>query len=123
MSPFWWLPFGKVPEIAAVDLKAGLDQHEPVQLIDVRTPGEFAGGHIYGAINVPINHLRSALPTLGIDRSRPVIAVCQTAHRSPPAVRLLRQAGFSAQQLHGCMISWKRSFRRQESKSHTRQKG
>lgn len=109
MSPFWWLPFGKVPEIAAVDLKAGLDQHEPVQLIDVRTPGEFAGGHIHGAINVPINHLRSALPTLGIDRSRPVIAVCQTAHRSPPAVRLLRQAGFSAQQLRGGMISWNRA--------------
>jgi rhodanese-related sulfurtransferase len=106
MSAFWWLPFGKVPEIAAADLKTRLDQREPVQLIDVRTPGEFSSGHIHGAINVPITQLRSALPALPIDRNRPVIAICQTAHRSPPAVRLLRQAGFSAQQLRGGMIAW-----------------
>jgi rhodanese-related sulfurtransferase len=109
MSAFWWLPFGKVPEIAAADLKARLDQCEPVRLIDVRTPGEFASGRIHGAINVPINQLRSVLPALKIDRNQPVIAICQTAHRSPPAVRLLRQAGFSAQQLRGGMIAWNRA--------------
>jgi rhodanese-related sulfurtransferase len=109
MSPFWWLPLGKVPEIEAIDLKARLDEHGVMQLIDVRTPGEFAGGHIHGAINVPIHQLRSALPTLEIDRERPVIAVCQTAHRSPPAVRLLRQAGCNAQQLRGGMTSWNRA--------------
>ncbi len=105
----WWLPFGKVPEIAAADLKTRLDQRDPVQLIDVRSPGEFASGHIEGAINVPITELRSALPTLTIDPQRPVVAICMTAHRSPPAVRLLRQAGFDAQQLRGGMISWNRA--------------
>ena len=109
MSRWWWLPFGTVPEIEAVDLKARLDRREPLQLIDVRTPGEFAGGHLHGAINVPINQFRSTLPDLKIDRNRPIIAVCQTAHRSPPAVRLLRQAGFTAQQLRGGMISWNRA--------------
>jgi len=44
-----------------------------------------------------------------IDRNQPVIAICQTAHRSPPAVRLLREAGFTAQQLRGGMISWNRA--------------
>ncbi len=106
MSKFWWLPFGQVPEMNAADLKARLDQRESLQLIDVRSPGEFAGGHIAGAINVPINRLRAALPTLKIDRDRPVIAICQTAHRSPPAVRMLKQAGFDARQLRGGMISW-----------------
>jgi rhodanese-related sulfurtransferase len=109
MSKLWWLPFGKVPEIEAVDLKARLDQREPVQLIDVRSAGEYAGGHIAGAINVPINQLRSALPTLALDVQRPVVAICQTAHRSPPAVRVLKQAGFDARQLRGGMISWNRS--------------
>jgi rhodanese-related sulfurtransferase len=109
MSKLWWLPFGKVSEIAAGDLRARLDRREPVQLIDVRTPGEFASGHIHGAINVPINQLRSALPALKIDRNQPVIAICQTAHRSPPAVRLLQQAGFSTQQLRGGMIAWNRA--------------
>ncbi len=109
MSKLWWLPFGQVPEIKAADLKTRLDRREAVQLIDVRSPGEFAGGHIPGAVNVPINRLRSALPTLTIDHGRPVIAICQTAHRSPPAVRLLKQAGFDAQQLRGGMISWNRA--------------
>ena len=109
MSAFWWLPFGTVPEIAATDLKTRLDQRESLQLIDVRTPGEFAAGHIQGSINVPINQLRSTLPALRLDRNRPVIADCQTAHRSPPAVRLLQQAGFEARQLRGGMIAWNRA--------------
>ena len=105
----WWLPFGKVPEIEAADLKARLDQREPVQLIDVRTTGEFATGHIAGTMNVPINQLRSTLPALALDQAWPVIAIRQTAHRSPPAVRVLRQAGFDARQLRGGMISWNRA--------------
>jgi rhodanese-related sulfurtransferase len=106
---FWWLPFGKVPEIKAADLQARLDQREPLQLIDVRSAGEFAGGHIKGAINVPISQLRSTLPALKLDANRPVIAICATAHRSPPAVRVLRHAGFDAKQLQSGMIAWQRS--------------
>jgi rhodanese-related sulfurtransferase len=109
MSTFWWLPFGSVPEIEAVDLKTRVDQHEAVQLIDVRSAGEYAAGDIAGTINVPVNQLRSALPTLALDPQRPVVAICQTAHRSPPAVRLLKQAGFEARQLRGGMISWNRA--------------
>jgi rhodanese-related sulfurtransferase len=109
MSKLWWLPFGRVPEITAAELKTRLDQREAVQLIDVRSAGEYAAGHIAGTINVPIHQLRSALPTLALDPQRPVIAICQTAHRSPPAVRVLKQAGFEARQLRGGMISWNRS--------------
>ena len=106
---FWWRPFGRVPEIAAADLRTRLDQREPLQLIDVRSAGEFAAGHIPGAINVPVNQLRSTLPTLGLDVNRPVIAICATAHRSPPAVRVLRHAGFDAKQLQSGMIAWQRA--------------
>jgi len=106
---FWWLPFGKVPEIEAADLKTRLDQRESLQLIDVRSAGEFAGGHIQGAINVPVNQLRAILPTLKLDPNRPVIAICATAHRSPPAVRVLRRAGFDAKQLRNGMIAWQRA--------------
>ena len=109
MSRYWWLPFGRVPEVEAAELKTRLDQREPLQLIDVRSPVEFASGHIACAVNVPINRLRSTLPTLTFDRNQPVIAICQTAHRSPPAVRLLKEAGFDARQLRGGMISWSRA--------------
>ena len=101
-----WLPFGRVPEISARELNELL-QDGGAQLIDVRTPAEFAMGHVAGARNVPIYALKQALPTLALDPQRPIVAICATAHRSPPAVRLLRAFGYEpAVQLKGGMISW-----------------
>lgn len=105
----WWFPFGSVPEIAPADLSARLKQKPWPQLVDVRTAAEFAAGHVRGAVNVPVTSLSSRLATLGLDRERPVYAICLTAHRSPPAVRLLRERGFEAAQLAGGMVAWRAS--------------
>ena len=102
----WWLPFGRVPQVSADELNDML-QDGAAQLIDVRTPVEFAAGHVAGARNVPVATLGRALTSLGLDPNRPVVAICATAHRSPPAVRLLRAAGYkNAVQLKGGMLSW-----------------
>ena len=102
----WWLPFGRVPEISAAELNE-LMKNGGAQLIDVRTPAEFAAGHVAGARNVPINTFRHKLPTLALDPKQPIVAICATAHRSPPAVRLLRAAGYkNAVQLKNGMLSW-----------------
>jgi rhodanese-related sulfurtransferase len=106
---WWWLPFGRVPEIDAIELKQLIDNGAHPQLIDVRTAAEFSTGHVTGAINLPISQFRSALPTLKLDPNRPVVAICATAHRSPPAVRLLKRAGFEAKQLRSGMIAWNRA--------------
>ncbi len=109
----WWLPFGEVPEVATRRLASVLGASElgtaaPVpQLVDVRTETEFRRGHLRGAVNVPISALPSRLATLGLERDRPVVAICLTAHRSIPAVRLLRRAGFDAAQLAGGMLAWR----------------
>ena len=106
MSLPWWLPFGRLPEISAAELNK-LMQDGGAQLIDVRTPVEFAAGHVAGARNVPIDKLRQALGSLALDPNCPVVAICATAHRSLPAVRLLRAAGYeNAVQLKGGMLSW-----------------
>ena len=102
----WWLPFGRVPEISATELNE-LVKNDGAQLIDVRTPVEFAAGHLVGARNVPINTLKHTLPTLALDPQQPIIAICATAHRSPPAVRLLRAAGYqNVRQLRNGMLGW-----------------
>ncbi len=111
----WWLPFGRVPEIAPADLAERLKRRPWPQLLDVRTAAEFAGGHVRGALNVPVSQLRSRLESLRLDPGRPVVAVCLTAHRSVGAVRLLRQRGFEALQLAGGMRAW-RAERRPEAK-------
>ena len=100
---FWWLPFGKVPEI---DPHA-LHQAEGIQIVDVRTSLEYSGSHIEGAANIPITHFSTAaVNALKLDRHRPVVAICLTAHRSIPAVRRLRHMGFDAKQFAGGMRSW-----------------
>lgn len=103
-----WLPFGHVPEIEADALLALLRNGKQQQLIDVRTAAEYRGGHIEGALSVPVNTLRSKLPALKLDPARPVIAICATAHRSIPAVRWLQQAGFEARHLRRGMMAWNR---------------
>ncbi len=105
----WWLPFGRVPELTARDLHEQI-QAGPAQLIDVRTLKEYRRSRIPGAVSFPITELRRRLPELGLDPGRPVTAICLSAHRSVPAVRLLQGQGFSqARQLAGGMLSWWRA--------------
>ena len=107
MNVPWWLPFGRVPELSARDLHAQLAAGVRVQLLDVRTGAEYAGGHLDGARNVPITSLHAAVAELDLDRSVRVVAICLSAHRSPPAVRLLRSHGYDAVQLRGGMLAWR----------------
>jgi len=104
----WWSPFGQVPEIAAGELHDRIAHGAQIQLLDVRTRREFAHGHIAGAVNVPIQSFRRELPQLGLDGSKPVVAICKTAHRSPAATRVLRAQGFEAVQLAKGMDEWRR---------------
>jgi rhodanese-related sulfurtransferase len=103
----WWLPFGGVPEIPAPRLAKDLVAIPPPQLVDVRTEAEFRRGRLRGAVSAPIQSLAERLPALGLDRARPVVAICLTAHRSIPAVRLLRLRGFDAAHLAGGMLAWR----------------
>jgi rhodanese-related sulfurtransferase len=104
---FWWIPFGSVPEISPKELHAKLGGDGVPFILDVRTHREWKASRIKGSTNVSITSLRANLKNLDLDPARPVIAICLSAHRSIPAVRALRDAGFSnACQLKGGMLAW-----------------
>ena len=63
-----------------------------VQLLDVRTEGEYERGHIDGFVNIPVDDLRNRLGEL--DRAKPVYVICQSGIRSYIACRILAQHGF-----------------------------
>jgi rhodanese-related sulfurtransferase len=104
---FWWLPFGHVAEIDADELNARLTGHSPLKIIDVRSGAEWRRSHIPGAMSVPVNELKARLASLQLDAQEPIITICLSAHRSIPAVRLLKAQGFeNTVQLKGGMLAW-----------------
>ena len=68
-------------------------------LVDVRTPAEYAQGHIDGAVNIPVDDLRGRLDEL--DPRKPVYVYCQSGQRSYLACRILTGRGFAASHLAG----------------------
>ena len=74
-------------------------------LLDVRTPQEFAAGHIPGAVNIPVDDLRSRLGEL--PRDRKIAAYCQVGQRGYLATRILLQAGFPAVNIGGGYKTYK----------------
>ncbi|MEU9138541.1 rhodanese-like domain-containing protein [Streptomyces sp. NPDC048404] len=74
-------------------------------VIDVRTPGEYASGHLPGALNVPLDRLRRALPVLGNARSE-LLVVCASGNRSANARALLAEHGVPAASLAGGTGAW-----------------
>ncbi len=81
-----------------------LDGKEAHQLIDVRTPEEFATGHIPGAVNINLKNLGRNMDRL--PRDRPIVLYCRSGARSANAASMLRQAGFTDIYDLGGIISW-----------------
>lgn len=73
-------------------------------VLDVRTAGEFAAGHIDHAINIPLEALRDRLSELPTDR--PIAVYCQVGQRGYMATRLLTHHGFDVRNLSGGYRSW-----------------
>lgn len=75
-------------------------------LIDVRNPGEVAAGTIEGAVNIPLDEIRSRLQE--IPRDKPLLIFCQQGMRGYLAQRILVQKGFSnVSNLSGGYLLWK----------------
>ena len=76
----------------------------PHLLVDVRTPQEFAGGHIEGAVNIPLQSLEQRMGE--IPQDEPVVIYCRSGNRSNTAARILAQAGYTDIYDLGGVIAW-----------------
>ena len=73
-------------------------------MIDVRTPKEFAGGHIPGSVNIPVDELRERIAEVPQDRA--VMVTCKVGQRGHTATMLLRMSGINAANLDGGYDTW-----------------
>jgi rhodanese-related sulfurtransferase len=64
-------------------------------IIDVRSPGEFAGGHIKDSKNIPLNEIGAKINEIK-KLNKPVIACCASGMRSSQATSILKQNGIDA---------------------------
>ena len=73
------------------------------QLIDVRTPAEYAGGHIPDAVNVPLQQI-STIANKVPDKSTPLFVYCMSSQQ---AVSALKQMGYANAHNIGGIGSWR----------------
>lgn len=59
-------------------------------IIDLRTPSEFAVGHVDGAVNLPIDKLGQSYATVVPDKARQIVVYCQSGARSAVAAQFLK---------------------------------
>ena len=64
------------------------------KVVDVRTPDEFAYGHVPGALNIPFDEIGKRTAEIG-PTSTPVVLYCRSGHRSGIAVETLSKAGYA----------------------------
>ncbi len=63
-------------------------------ILDVRTSGEYANGHIRGSINISVDQLANNLAKLK-DKNKPIITCCASGMRSASAKNLLETQGYT----------------------------
>jgi rhodanese-related sulfurtransferase len=64
------------------------------RVVDVRTPQEFADGHVPGAVNVPYDQIGSRLAEVG-PKDAPIVLYCRSGRRSAVAAEALRGHGYT----------------------------
>jgi phage shock protein E len=74
---------------------------EGAMIIDVRSPAEFNGGHVKGAVNIPLQAIKSSFNK--IPKNKVIITCCASGMRSGSAKSLLKAAGYNVHNGGGWM--------------------
>lgn len=90
--------------IQTLDLKRRLEAGETIQIIDVRSPGEYAAGHIPFAVNMPLEQVDSRLDDLR--EHTPVVLVCQSGRRAQMCAQQIKHHRDDLLLLEGGTDAW-----------------
>jgi len=105
----------RIREITAADTAQAVKKNPKTLIVDVREPGEWAEGHIPGALHVPRGMLEAKAdleyanrePRLA-DRSVSIVVHCASGARSAMAADVLQEMGFSdVKSMAGGIVAWK----------------
>jgi hydroxyacylglutathione hydrolase len=89
------LPIASIEQISVKELNELMESGEEVQVLDVRQPAEYEGGHVPRAAHIPLAHLARGEEVSSLDASRPVAVICAGGYRSSAAASLLARRNFN----------------------------
>jgi rhodanese-related sulfurtransferase len=76
-------------------------------ILDVRTPSEFAAGHIEGAIMIDFNASNFSTEVGKLDKDKTYLVYCRTSNRSGQAVNVMKDLGFKeVYDMDGGIVAW-----------------
>jgi rhodanese-related sulfurtransferase len=86
--------------------KTMMDEDPSAIVLDVRTTGEFAGGHIEGAVNIPVETIGSERPDGLPDLDATILVYCRSGNRSATAAKALVSMGYTQVYDFGGLNTW-----------------
>jgi hydroxyacylglutathione hydrolase len=89
------LDVATVLQISVAELKSLIESRPDLQVVDVRRPAEYEGGHAPRAITAPLAQLRQVLPSLNLRPTEQTAVICAGGYRSSAGTSILQQAGFT----------------------------
>jgi len=100
---------GSSQTISQQELLESLESNPAPLILDVRTPREYQGGHVPGAVNLEYRQIPSRLTDLAPAMEREIVVYCEVGPRAQAAQSMLLQAGFTnVRHLQGDMSAWRR---------------
>lgn len=102
-------PAAEAQGVEALDVRAFHGRWEAGEgvFLDVRTPGEYASGHVPGAYLIPVQDLSARVDEVRAWQGQTVYVYCRTSNRSGVAVDMLRDAGIEdVVQVRGGFSKW-----------------
>jgi rhodanese-related sulfurtransferase len=94
-------------ELTSAQFQQKIQEEKGSVILDVRTSGEFMGGHIPGALNIDIMRPDFNAAISKLDKSKTYLVYCRSGSRSAQACSVLAAKGYKAINLSGGIISWR----------------
>lgn len=99
--------FGEINVVTPAEFK---EKSVNQTIIDIRTPQEFADGHIEGAVNINLYDRNFLVQIAQLDKTKPVFVYCRSGNRTSSASKKMSEMGFvQIYDLQGGILNWARN--------------